>query len=219
MPARGEAEDHGALAGFAVGRVSGKGAGDAQEGQRPRPVARKVCHIQRFDGREGHAFGAHFLEQAGQAVGEVEECSTGSKVWLRFDQPGNKAREVEPVAQRRDGGGQVRADGVEREVGDEAQAREQARAGREAVAQAALHPAGVDEDRDTGERGGVGVARQEAARDIGGKVGAGGKGVEVSHGASPRPGGCCRAGRRRTIDRHSAGQRGCGARSSRPRAG
>ena len=95
------------------------------------PVRGMLGGVDAGEGGGVEAFALHLVEELGEAVGEVEGGGAGGEAGLGRGEPGDEPRELELAAQRRDRrrelGGAERVVG---ELGDDADARQEARGAR-----------------------------------------------------------------------------------------
>ena len=90
-------------AAVAVGRVVGAAGlqvvlGDADEGERARPVARHVGDVELAQDVGRDAFIGHLVHQRGEAVGEVVDRGAGGQIGLAVEQAGDQLGQLQAAA-------------------------------------------------------------------------------------------------------------------------
>ena len=140
---------HRTLAGLDIG---GGGVGkqrrdDAKEILRPLPVGRMVGHVQRCDPVGRDPFALHLVQQVGQAFRQIMQRRARPDVGRAVQKARHQLRNLQPSAQFRHGGGQAGKHGVAAQIGDQADARHQARRRSPQGDDPAAHPFGVHDQR------------------------------------------------------------------------
>ena len=132
----------------------------------------------RGEGGGVEALALHLVEELGEALGELEGGGAGGEVRLGLGERRDQAGELELAAERRDGGGEAGAEGVVGELGDGADARQEAGGALgEDRRERAGGAAGVEPDLHARDRLGrlAGEAGVEAGGQRAGEVDAGGQ--------------------------------------------
>ena len=127
-------------------------ANDAKEGFNPCPMAGLITDIERLDSLWCHPFAVHFIHQPGKAIGKVVDRAARGKIGGIVEKRGDQLHQLQPAAQRRHRIGDMGQIPKLSEIGQKADARQEARRALvEQLADAAGHAAGVDDKLHAGK--------------------------------------------------------------------